>query len=40
MLNADIAVERETYDKSRSGLAEVYNELQTKYEIERSSKEV
>ena len=40
VLQADIAVERETYQKSRAGLDQIYHELQKKYEDERSSKEV
>ncbi|CAF1087386.1 unnamed protein product [Rotaria sordida] len=38
-LNADMAVERETYQKSRSGLDLIYNELQKKYEDECVSKQ-
>ncbi|UJR36629.1 hypothetical protein I4U23_029349 [Adineta vaga] len=37
-LNSDMAVERETYQKSRAGLDLIYNELQKKYNDEISSK--
>ena len=39
-MNFDMAVERETYQKSRSGLDLLYNELQKKYDDECSSKDV
>ncbi len=39
-LNADMAVERETYQKSRSGLDLIYSELQKKYDDECLSKQV
>jgi hypothetical protein len=35
-----MAVERETYQKSRAGLDLLYNELQKKYEDECLSKQV
>lgn len=35
-----MAVERETYQKSRAGLDLLYSELQKKYESECSSKQV
>lgn len=37
---ADIEVERETYQKSRTGFDTIYNELQKKYENECMSKQV
>ncbi|CAF1152364.1 unnamed protein product [Adineta ricciae] len=38
-LNADIEVERETYQKSRTGFDSIYNQLQKKYEDEHESKQ-
>ncbi|CAF4777199.1 unnamed protein product, partial [Rotaria socialis] len=38
-LTADIAVERETYNKSRTGFDSMYHELQKKYEDECTSKQ-
>ena len=35
-----MAIERETYQKSRAGLDLLYNELQKKYDDERLSKQV
>ncbi|CAF1300218.1 unnamed protein product [Didymodactylos carnosus] len=38
-LHSDIAVERDTYQKSRSGLDEMYSELQKKYDEECQTKQ-